>query len=149
MISVSVLVALGSNNLIRRRPVADIMRDLRRFKALVLGIARGTSQGTPTLRCAPQRTKYKGNDHEPRVDLSGEFVELTRRIVDFNNESATNNNPNLLFAPQFGCHVRKYDDRNPRNLRYVPVDHRYEEWREKKKSDMLQLNERRSIHYFF
>ena len=83
MISVSVLVALGSNNLIRRRPVADIMRDLRRFKALVLGIARGTSQGTPTLRCAPHRTKYKRNDHEPRVDLSREFVELTSRIVDF------------------------------------------------------------------
>ena len=90
--------------------------------------------------------QYEGDDHEPRVDLSSEFVELTRRIVDFNNKSETNNNPNLRFAPQFhkfGCHVRKYDNCNPRNLRYVPVDHCYEEWREKKKSDMLQLNERR------
>ena len=33
-VPVSVLVALGSNDLIRRHPVAKIMRDLRRFKAL-------------------------------------------------------------------------------------------------------------------
>ena len=38
----------------------------------------------------PAYTKYKEDDHDPRVDLSREFVELTRRIVDFNNEGATN-----------------------------------------------------------
>ena len=38
----------------------------------------------------PAYTKYKEDDHDPRVNLSREFVELTRRIVDFNNEGATN-----------------------------------------------------------
>ena len=102
------------------------MRDLRHFKALVLGISPQHFTGHSNFAvCTPPHppayTKYKGDDHEPRVDLSREFVELTSRIVDFNNESATNN-PNLRFAPQFhrfGCHVRKYTDRNPSMSRWT------------------------------
>ena len=89
----------------------------------------------PPLYQPPRLHQVRGGCHEPRVEMSREFVEPTGRIVEFSNENATKKpKPSLRTTIQsftFGYNRRKYDDHNPSNLRYVPVDHCYEEWREK------------------
>ena len=157
---VSVLVAAGSNDLIQGRSVDDIMRDLTRFKAMVLGIAPRHHTGPSNFAVTtpphpPKFTKYELDRHQlGGPDLTENFLELTQRIVDFNLEG-TRRWPGVAWAPMFhkmGVHMRittvwdRYLMNQRYTLRKIPLNHRFRDWRERRPEHMLHLSERRRIN---
>lgn len=155
-IPVDVLVAAGSNDIIQGRSIKDIIRDLNKFKAMVLEIAPRHYTGKSTFAVCtpphpPAHTKYgQDNHHEGKRgrDLyNREFLELTERIVEFNQENARKM-PGVEHAPlfhRFGVHHKKNTARDLYNLASIPSHHRYDEWREPVREEMKHLAEHKRV----
>lgn len=151
-----VIVALGSNDITQGRHVNDIMRDLNRFKAMVLSIAPRHESGLSTFAvCTPPHppayTKYGIDDHFPgkkgRELYNRQFLELTESIVEFNLNS-DKVAPGVKNAPMFhryGVHHKKNTARDLYELTSIPSHHRYDEWREEEKEDMRHLAEHKRV----
>ena len=154
-----VLVVAGCNDLVQGRSVEDIMRDLMKFKEMVMEICPRHYTGKSSFAVAtpplpPRYTLLEDDFHTlGGQDLTKQYMELVQRIVKFNDESSSAK-PGIIFAPQFhkfGVSSRttsvwdRYLLEDKYQLRQIPHKHRFKDWRERAPASMLHLNEKKRV----
>ena len=156
---IDMLVVAGCNDLVQGRSVEDIMRDLMKFKKMVLEICPRHFTGKSSFAVAtpplpPKYTRLDEDFHElGGVDLTDKYMELVQRIIIM-NEVSDAAKPGIAYAPQFhkfGVHSRittvwdRYLLQGRYRLRKIPCKHRYGDWRERDASGMVHLNEKKRV----
>ena len=141
-------MCFGINDLGKGRPVDGLWRDLMKLKAEVLEIHPRHPTGPSTFSMCtvplpPIYTRFSGDVHTPRRDLTDSFWDYTERIVE-HNYRAPQHPYRVNRVPQFhkyGVTSRRARMGEARLLRSIPWYHDHLDWRERDPDKQLHLND--------